>query len=204
MRLACNAPPSFWDEFCATAAYLTNFTPTPTLGHKTAYEAWFGCRPSLSHLREIGCRAFALIQTNNPKIYQRSSPCVLIGYTPNSKAYHLWDDSTGKIFNSFHVTFVEHLNTLSLSLLPGTTVELLPSSPPSWDSPVFNPPPATQRSAPVMPSHPPPLPNHSPPSASIPSSFSSSSSPSSLLFPIQSNQIPTSSPIPSVPWTKIL
>ena len=42
MRLACNAPTSLWDEFCATAAYLTNFTATPTLGHKTAYELWFG------------------------------------------------------------------------------------------------------------------------------------------------------------------
>jgi len=50
MRLACNAPPSMWDEFCATAAYLTNFTATPTLNHKTAYELWFGHRPSLSHL----------------------------------------------------------------------------------------------------------------------------------------------------------
>ena len=39
MRLVYNAPPSFWDEFCAMAAYLTNFTSTPALGHKTAYKA---------------------------------------------------------------------------------------------------------------------------------------------------------------------
>jgi len=61
MHLVCNAPPSFWDKFCATAAYLTNFTPTPSLNHKTAYEAWFSRQPSLSHLCEIGCWAFALI-----------------------------------------------------------------------------------------------------------------------------------------------
>jgi hypothetical protein len=61
MCLTCNAPPSFWDKFCTTAAYLTNFTPTPALNHKTAYEAWFGCRPSISHLCKIGCHAFALI-----------------------------------------------------------------------------------------------------------------------------------------------
>jgi hypothetical protein len=179
MRLACNAPPSFWDKFCATAAYLMNFTPTPTLEHKTAYEAWFGCRLSISHLREIGCCAFALIQTNNPKVYQRLSPCILIGYTPNSKAYCLWDDSTGKVFNSFHVTFIEHLDTLPSSLLPGTTVELLPGSPPSWDAPSFNPPPASDRSVPVTPSHPPLLSNSSPNFASLPSP--SASTPSSSL-----------------------
>ncbi len=61
MRLACNAPPSLWDEFCTMAAYLTNFTATPTLNHKMAYEMWFGCRPSLSHLCKIRCHAFALI-----------------------------------------------------------------------------------------------------------------------------------------------
>jgi hypothetical protein len=131
MRLACNAPPSMWDEFCAMVAYLTNFTTTPTLHHKIAYELWFGHWPSLSHLREIGCCAFTLIQTNNPKIYQHSSPCMLIGYAPNSKAYRLWDVSTGKCFNSFHVTFIEHLDALPSSLLPGTTVELLPGSLPS-------------------------------------------------------------------------
>jgi hypothetical protein len=105
MCLACNTPASLWDEFCTTTTYLTNFTTMPTLGHKTAYELWFSHWPSLSHLHEIGCRAFALIQTHNPKIYRQSSPCILIGYVPNSKAYHLWDVGSGKLFNSFHVMF---------------------------------------------------------------------------------------------------
>jgi len=127
--LTCNAPPLLWDKFCTTATYLTNFTTTPTLNHKMAYEIWFGCWPLLSHLHEIGCCAFVLIQTNNLKIYQQSSPCTLIRYMPNLKAYHLWDISTRKCFNSFHITFIKHLDVLPSSLLPGTTVELLPGSP---------------------------------------------------------------------------
>ena len=91
MRLFCNAPASLWDEFCATSAYLTNLTISKTLEGKTPYEAWTSCVPSLSHLREIGCRTFALIQMANPKIYQQSYPCILIGYAPHAKAYHLWD-----------------------------------------------------------------------------------------------------------------
>jgi transposase InsO family protein len=50
MRLACDAPPNMWDEFCATAAYLTNLTATSSLNGKTPFELWHGRRPSLSHL----------------------------------------------------------------------------------------------------------------------------------------------------------
>jgi hypothetical protein len=172
MRLACNAPPSLWDKFCTTAAYLTNLTATPTLKGKTPYELWYGRRPSLSHLREIGCRAFTLIQTNNPKIYRRSTPCVLIGYAPSSKAYRLWDITTGKIFNSFHVTFIEHLNSLPSSLLPGTTIELAPSASPSWDAASLIPPMSPSPSPPdhsVSPSPPPLHPPKPPFSTSAPS-----------------------------------
>lgn len=119
MRLVCNTPPNLWEEFCATAAYLTNLTASTSIDRRTPYELWFQHVPSLSHLREIGCRAFALIPTNNPKILQHTVPCVLIGYAPCAKAYRLWDCSTGKIFNSFHVAFIEHLEELPSKLLPG-------------------------------------------------------------------------------------
>src|SRR5216683_6607254 len=161
MRLACNAPPSLWDEFCVTVVYLTNLTATPTLGKKTPYELWYGCRPSLSHLCEIRCRAFSLIQTNNPKIYQRSTPCVLIGYAPSSRAYRLWDITTGKIFNSFHVTFIEHLDSLPSNLLPETTIELTLSAPLSWDATSLMPQSAHSPFPPnslISPSPPPPPP----------------------------------------------
>jgi transposase InsO family protein len=139
MRLACNAPASLWDEFCATAVYLANFTVSSTTKQKTPYELWFNRAPSLSHLCEIGCRAFALIQTNNPKLFHRSMPCTLIGYAPHSKAYRLWDNTTGAVFNSFHVTFVEHLDAQPADLLPGTTILFNPDTPPSWETPIPSP-----------------------------------------------------------------
>ena len=135
MRLACNAPTNLWDEFYATAAYLTNLTASSSIKGRTPYEMWFRERPSLSHLREIGCRAYALITTNNPKILQRSVPCVLIGYAPHSKAYRLWNPASGRIFNSYHVTFVEHLDTTPSDYLPGTFVNIGDDVlPPTWDS----------------------------------------------------------------------
>ncbi|KAF9034667.1 hypothetical protein BDZ89DRAFT_1157928 [Hymenopellis radicata] len=77
MRIEAELPPNRWDEFCVTAAYLTARTPTAGIKFKTPSEAWYGRKPDLSHLREIGCRAFVLIPSRNPKIYQRSIECVL-------------------------------------------------------------------------------------------------------------------------------
>jgi hypothetical protein len=138
MRLSCNAPVSFWAEFNATAAYLTNLTSSSSLNGQTPYEFWTGCVPSLSHLREIGCCAFALIQTNNPKIYRRSRLCILIRYAPHAKAYWLWDTIDGSIFNSFHVTFLECLDEQPVDLMPGTTICIDPNAMPSWDVPAHS------------------------------------------------------------------
>lgn len=59
MCLVCNAPASLWDEFCATAAYLANFTASLSLNGKTAHELWFETMLSLTHLCEIGCHTFS-------------------------------------------------------------------------------------------------------------------------------------------------
>lgn len=69
MLLSCKAPTNLWDEFCATSAYLTNLTASSSLNGRTPFELWFGRKPSLSHLREIGCRAFALVHVGNPKTF---------------------------------------------------------------------------------------------------------------------------------------
>ena len=146
MQIACSAPGSLWDEFCSTAAYLTNFTTaTANLG-RTPYELWFEQKPSLSHLHEIGCRAFALQMPPPSKIYARSQPCILIGYAPHAKAYCLWDPTSSRIFNSFHVSFTEHLDAQPSPLHPGTVLgtDATPP-PPSWDvsgaPPIPVPPP---------------------------------------------------------------
>ena len=70
------------------------------------------------------------------KLYLWSNPCILIGYTPHSKVYRLWDPTTLNMFNLFHITFTEHLNTKPSPLLSGTTLGTEHTSlPPSWESP---------------------------------------------------------------------
>jgi transposase InsO family protein len=110
MRLSCNAPLHMWDEFIMTASYLSTLTASTAAGGRTPYELWFGSPPSISHLREIGSRAFVLTSAANPKIAARSVECVLIGYASNSKAYRCWHRESGRLIDSYHVSFIEHLN----------------------------------------------------------------------------------------------
>jgi len=46
---------------------------------KTPFEAYYGKKPTLSHLQEIECHGFTLKQGINPKIYYWSIECILIG-----------------------------------------------------------------------------------------------------------------------------
>jgi hypothetical protein len=82
MCTSCNVPPNWWDEFVLTACYLSNRTPVTSQAGHTPFERWFSHKPDPSHLCEIGSHTFILIQNwHNPKIYNRSIECVLIGYS---------------------------------------------------------------------------------------------------------------------------
>jgi hypothetical protein len=108
MRSDAGLPPNLWAECALAAFYLAQRTPTRALQGMTPYEAFYGKKPRISHLREYGCRAFVLIQNKaNPKIYVRSEECVLVGYSTNSKAYRCWNRKTKCIITSYNVTFIE-------------------------------------------------------------------------------------------------
>ncbi|KAJ3538090.1 hypothetical protein NMY22_g5310 [Coprinellus aureogranulatus] len=109
MRLYAGCPRFLWDEFYMTAAYLHVRTTTRSLSAATLYEMWKGKKPDCSHLREIGCRAFVLIQPTkaNPKINERLVECTLIGYETNAKAYRCYHHATKKVYISYHVCFLE-------------------------------------------------------------------------------------------------
>jgi transposase InsO family protein len=140
MRLSCDAPLNLWDEFILTASYLSTLTASKVSEGRTPYELWFGNPPSLSHLREIGCRAFVFIHGTNPKIAARSVEGILIGYATNAKAYRCWFRESGRVIDSFHVSFIEHLDSRPTPspLAPdtdsvphaGETVAAFPPAPP--------------------------------------------------------------------------
>ena len=87
---------------------------------KTPYEAWYDQKPDLSYLHEIGCDAFVLIPNkSNPKIFDHSLKCILIGYSNNSKAYICYHAKSRKVVTSYLLTFIESHGTIPCPLLLG-------------------------------------------------------------------------------------
>jgi transposase InsO family protein len=108
MRNYAKAPADLWAEFYLTASHLHKRTPIRSLNGISGWEAWHGRAPDYSYLREIGCKCFVLIQNrNNPKIYDRSIECILIGYDLKSKSYRCYSRTTRQIYSSYHVRFIE-------------------------------------------------------------------------------------------------
>jgi hypothetical protein len=108
MRIYSGLLPQFWDEFYLTASHVHNKTTLSKLKGITPWQLWHNHRPNLLYLHEPGCCAFVLIlNKNNPKIYECSIECILLGYNADSKMYCCYDPKSKQILSSYHVTFLE-------------------------------------------------------------------------------------------------
>ncbi|UYV65566.1 hypothetical protein LAZ67_3004717 [Cordylochernes scorpioides] len=108
-----NLPDPLWAELVHTSTYIRNRCPR-TNESRTPYEIFTGRKPTVSHLRMIGCKCFAV--DNRPrrgKFAPRSEEYRLIGYSPESKAYRLWKPGTGMMIKSRDVRFLESENSTS-------------------------------------------------------------------------------------------
>jgi transposase InsO family protein len=99
-----------WPEAVKAAVYLRNRSPTRTLTNITPYEAWTGIKPSISELRVFGCIAYVHVpaERRHSKLSDRSVRCIHVGYSNSSKAYRLYNPTTGKVVISRDVTFEEN------------------------------------------------------------------------------------------------
>ncbi|WVZ80394.1 hypothetical protein U9M48_027868 [Paspalum notatum var. saurae] len=75
--------------------------------NKTSYELRFGRQPKVSHLRVFGCMCFVHKLGNLDKFEPRSSDGVFLGYTTHSRAYCVWLLDSGRIVETYEVTFDE-------------------------------------------------------------------------------------------------
>jgi len=113
-----NLPANLWGECVLTSTYMKNHTLSRSLKGRTPFEAYYGKKPDLTHLRELGCRAFILKQGVNPKICCRSVECILIGYSPNSKAYWCYHRESQRIHTSQDVCFIESQDGMPTPTIP--------------------------------------------------------------------------------------
>jgi hypothetical protein len=101
-------PHRFWAEALATAAYLINRSPTKTLDGKTPFQAWYGKKPNVNHLRVFGCSAYIHVpKDERKKLDPKAKKCTFLGYGTSRKGYRLYDWKTSSIVHSRDVVFNE-------------------------------------------------------------------------------------------------
>ncbi|RVW70497.1 Retrovirus-related Pol polyprotein from transposon RE2 [Vitis vinifera] len=110
-------PLPYWSNAFATAVYLINRMPTPTLNLFSPYEKIFGTPPNYSKLKIFGCLCYPWLHPySNHKLDSSSKPCIFLGYSLTQSAYFCYDPSTSKNFVSRHVRFVESIFPFKSSL----------------------------------------------------------------------------------------
>ncbi|OXA48994.1 Copia protein [Folsomia candida] len=106
--LAAKLPESLWAEAVATTVYVHNRILDKQSPNITAFEAIFGKKPSLRHLRVFGSVAFAHIPAQKRTVWgAKGERLILCGYASESKKYRLYDPESGQVVEARNVSFHE-------------------------------------------------------------------------------------------------
>lgn len=91
-----------WEEAVNTTMYILDHFPTKAIQDCTPYDAWFGKKPSIYHLRIFGSTQYVHIPKNNrKKLDEKSIKYVFVGYSNESKSYRCYD----LIFCKLHINW---------------------------------------------------------------------------------------------------
>ncbi|MCP4491938.1 MAG: DDE-type integrase/transposase/recombinase [Gammaproteobacteria bacterium] len=101
-------PKKFWAEALNTAVYLKNRSPATAVTKMTPFQAFYGHKPSVRHLRIFGCNAYAHIpKDERKKLDPKSRKCRFLGYSTSSKGYRLYDFERKRVIENRDVIFDE-------------------------------------------------------------------------------------------------
>ncbi|GJT55650.1 RNA-directed DNA polymerase, eukaryota, reverse transcriptase zinc-binding domain protein [Tanacetum coccineum] len=99
---------SFWAKAVATACYSQNRSIIISTHGKTAYHIINDMKPSIKHLHIFGCICYITRDGENlDKMKEKGDPCVMVGYSTQSKGYHVYNKRTRLIVESIHIKFDE-------------------------------------------------------------------------------------------------
>ncbi|MCO5562959.1 hypothetical protein L7F22_016595 [Adiantum nelumboides] len=148
MLAHASLPRSYWAEACNTAVYIQNRSPTHALQDMTPFQAYYGCKPTVSHFRVFGCLAFVHIpKEKRQKLDFKSRKLLFLGYSAESDAYRLYDPDTRTTTVSRDVVFDESFITSA----EGASAQSIPILPPSLPDPPASPVITPSTSHPVPP-----------------------------------------------------
>ncbi|GJZ13617.1 retrovirus-related pol polyprotein from transposon TNT 1-94 [Tanacetum coccineum] len=96
MLSASKLPLSFWAEAVATACYTQNRSIIISTHGKTAYHIINDRKPSIKHLHIFGCICYITIDGKLlDKMKEKGDPCVMVGYSTQSKGCRVYNKRTG-------------------------------------------------------------------------------------------------------------
>jgi hypothetical protein len=98
----------FWAEAVNTACYAINRLYLPRILKKTSYELLTGKKPNVSYFRVFGSKYFILVKRGRKsKFAPKAVEGFLLGYDSNTRAYRVFNKSSGLVEVSYDVVFDE-------------------------------------------------------------------------------------------------
>ncbi|GJS10966.1 retrovirus-related pol polyprotein from transposon TNT 1-94 [Tanacetum coccineum] len=126
MLSASKLPLFFWAEAIATACYTQNRSIIILTHEKTAYHIINDRKPSIKHLHIFGCTCYLTRDGENlDKMKEKGDPCILVGYSTQSKGYHVYNKRTRLIVESIHLIF-DKIKEMSETSVANDTSSLIP------------------------------------------------------------------------------
>src|SRR5688572_25129034 len=101
-------PERFWSEAVNTACHAINRVYLHRLLKKTSYELLTGNKPNVSYFRVFGSKCYILVKKGrHSKFAPKAVEGFLLGYDSNTKAYRVFNKSSGLVEVSSDVVFDE-------------------------------------------------------------------------------------------------
>jgi transposase InsO family protein len=98
----------FWSEAINTACYSINRLYLHQILKKTSYELLTGKKPNVSYFRVFGSKCFILFKRGrSSKVAPKAVEGFLLGYDSNTRAYRVFNKSTGLVEVSCDIVFDE-------------------------------------------------------------------------------------------------
>ncbi|GJX82439.1 retrovirus-related pol polyprotein from transposon TNT 1-94 [Tanacetum coccineum] len=126
MLSASKLPLFFWAEAIATACYTQNRSIIIPTHEKMAYHIINDRKPSIKHLHIFCCTCYLTRDGENlDKMKEKGDPCILVGYSTQSKGYRVYNKRTRLIVESIHLRFDE-IKEMSETSVANDTSGLVP------------------------------------------------------------------------------
>nr|GEX39709.1 hypothetical protein [Tanacetum cinerariifolium] len=123
MLSASKLPLFFRAEVIATACCTQNRSIIIPTHDKTTYHIINDRKPSIKHLYIFSCICYITRDGENlDKMKEKEDPCILVGYSNQSKGYRVYNKRTRMIVESIHIRFDEIKEVFETSVANDTSV----------------------------------------------------------------------------------